>query len=59
MIIKLNKRIRKLNRPWFDFVGVPNDSWVVVCNRKIGGGYRIESMDGNMKDSLSRELRFT
>ncbi|KKN16743.1 hypothetical protein LCGC14_0972800 [marine sediment metagenome] len=58
MIIKLNKRIRKLNRKWFDFIGVANNSWIVTCRRLANGRYKIESLDGNMSDSLNSQLLF-
>jgi len=59
MIIKLNKRIRKLNKNWFNFLGnQPNNNFIVNCVRKPYG-FIIESLDGNYKDVLDKNLKFS
>jgi len=58
MIIKLNKEIRRRNKTWFEFVGIRNNDWIVKCDRLANGRYRIESLDGDMYDTLSQGLLF-
>ena len=58
MIIKLNKEIRRRNRSWFNFVGISNNNWIVNCTKLFNGRYKIESLEGMMYDTLSKDLKF-